>query len=77
MKAATREEAAKWVEVLNVLQAMDTDDSNSSTNRAEDDPNASIVRDAEGARGVSSASQWRKDSGCMGLLRMCGCWRAD
>jgi hypothetical protein len=80
MKAATREEAAKWVEVLKVLQAMEVDDSNGgggngSGNGNGESPSASMVQGAEGSRGLSGASHWSKDNKCFGLLSMCACWR--
>ncbi|KAG5187599.1 hypothetical protein JKP88DRAFT_207086 [Tribonema minus] len=67
MKAGTREEAARWVEVLKALQAMDVDD---ARHAGAESPHASIVRTGEGTDAPGPDSYWRKDSKC------CGCFRA-
>ena len=72
MRASTREEAAKWVEVLKELQELEVDD---GTKNGAESPNANMVRHAEGSQTGNGSSQWNKDSGCFGLFNMCGCWR--
>ena len=76
MKASTREEAAKWVEVLKELQSMEIDDGRNTTAGAES-PHANMVRNAEGTQSAANggSSSWAKDSGCAGLFRMCMCWK--
>ncbi|KAG5192934.1 hypothetical protein JKP88DRAFT_268905 [Tribonema minus] len=67
MRAASREEAARWVEVLKALQALDAEDS-----RGHESPHAAMVRAPDGIG--SGEGYWKKDDKCFGL---CGCFQAS
>ncbi|CAM9212549.1 unnamed protein product [Discosporangium mesarthrocarpum] len=71
MKAGTREEAARWVEVLKVLQTLESEES-----KASEEPTASMMRGVSSSgtvnvgAGPNSNSSWSKDPFCCGL---CAC----
>eukprot|EP00752_Nemacystus_decipiens_P009393 g8396.t1 len=75
MKASTREEAARWVEVLKVLQTMEEEESKTT-----EDPSASMMRNVPGSTPVTpgtasrSADAWSKEPACCGL---CACFSAN
>ncbi|CAM9411403.1 unnamed protein product, partial [Phaeothamnion confervicola] len=66
MKAPSREEAARWVEVLRVLQSLETDEARN----AMESPSASMVRSQDGAERPNGGAEWKKE-GCFGGLCSC------
>lgn len=61
MRAATREDASHWVDVLKVLQAMDVEEAKSAVDES---PSAQMVRSPGHPGGNPEAStHWKKQGG--------------
>ncbi|CAM9803594.1 unnamed protein product [Chrysoparadoxa australica] len=68
MKATSREEAARWVEVLKLLQSSEADEPKVTT----ESPHATMMRNAEGVSDQLGNTAWKKESKCCGL---CQCFQ--